>query len=163
MKGTSRWIVFLFLILTCGCANTVVPARLYSLDHPDVAAMSFRFTGERNGVARAVLPSGENLSGEFVIWVERSGALDYEAVEEEGWGQVKTVDPTKPVEWPVVYGYGSKSEVAEPVGSAMLLGSSGTTLEVLLYHAVFETSLVADGLARDNQGNWYRVMLGDLD
>ena len=161
MKRLPFWILLSLLVTTYGCASTVVPGRLYSLEQPTKATMSFQFTGQRNGVARATLSSGENLNGEFVIWAERTGSIDPEVLEEGGIK--KGNDGSPPMEWPVVYGYGSNSEEADPVGSAMLLGSSGTSLEIVLYHAMFETSWVGDGLARDNKGNWYRVMLGDLD
>jgi len=124
--------------------------------------MTFQFSGKNNGIARASLPSGETLTGEFVIWVERSGAFDAREWDEVH-GQIKGLQGRESTEWPIVYGYGSKSVESDPVGSAVLVGNSGTTLEIVLYHAVYDASLVGDGLARDNSGNWYRVMLGKLD
>jgi hypothetical protein len=163
MKRLASWsVLFLLAWAAYGCASRVVPGRLYSLDRPERSTMTFQFSGQRNGIARASLPSGETLTGEFVIWVQRSGAFDAKAWEEVG-GRIKSGDRSADMEWPVVYGYGSKSEEVDPVGSAVLVGNSGTTLEIVLYHAVYDASLVGDGLARDNKGDWYRVMLGKLD
>jgi hypothetical protein len=162
MKRLASWsVLFLLAWAAHGCASRVVPGRLYSLDRPERSTMTFQFSGQRNGIARASLPSGETLTGEFVIWVQRSGDLD-PRVWEEGF-RIKSMDRSADKEWPVVYGYGSNSEEVDPVGSAVLVGNSGTTLEIVLYHAVYDASLVGDGLARDNSGNWYRVMLGKLD
>jgi hypothetical protein len=162
MKRLASWIALFSLAMTAyGCASRVVPGRLYSLDRPERSTMTFQFSGQSNGIARASLPSGETLTGEFVIWVERSGAIDARAWDDVG-GRIKSKDRSD-MEWPVVYGYGSKSEEVDPVGSAVLVGNKGTTMEIVLYHAVYDVSLVGDGLARDNKGDWYRVMLGNLD
>jgi hypothetical protein len=154
------------LLFVGGCASRTTHGRLYSLDRPERAELLLRFSGQRNGSAMATLPSGERLNGEFVIWTTRSGAIDPMAWQEVG-GRVKGLREGSN-EWPVVYGYASNAEKAEPVGTAMLIGDAGTSLEIVLYHAVDDPALVGDGLigdglARDNKGNWYRVLLGNLE
>jgi hypothetical protein len=144
---------------TIGCSSLVGQGRLYNLATAERVDFSLAFSGDRNGVAHATLPGGEELKGEFVLWVTRKGA-----VPDEVWGQIKGRVATLPggsTEWSKVYGFGEGSE-ADPVGSATLVGPRGSLLEIVFYHAQIDYHVIGDGLARDHRGQWYRVMMGPL-
>ncbi len=102
------------------------------------------------------------------MWALRSGhinAANWDSIKK----QIKSLEVSESsgdsseeqLTWPEVYGFGNDSR-AEPAGTAMLIGSRGTSLEVVLYHIETQYSVTGDGLGRDNHGNWYRVLIGDL-
>ena len=57
------------------------------------------------------------------------------------------------------YGFGTNSD-AKPVGTAILIGDKGTVIEVIFYKVDPEKKN-GDGIARDNEGNIYRVYLSE--
>ena len=55
------------------------------------------------------------------------------------------------------YGFGKNSN-AKPVGTAILVGTEGTVIDIVFYR-VDPNKQTGDGIARDNKGNVYRVYL----
>lgn len=144
-----------------GCASRDVPGRLYALDRAEVVPLSLSFSGSRSGRAEATFPSGEEFEGEFAFWGAK-GETDSMRVGDP-LGEFKARDKDREnVRWPELYGYGTESK-AEPVGTAVLVGTKGSTLEVVFFHAILNYSVVGDGVARDNHGNLYRVLVGNID
>lgn len=58
-----------------------------------------------------------------------------------------------------LYGFGKETNV-RPVGSAILVGTKGTVIEVVFYKVASDMSY-GDGVARDNKGFFYRVFLSE--
>ena len=149
----------LSLLAVGGCAPRVAQGRLYNLATAERIDMTLTFSGERNGLAKAVFPNGAELEGEFVLWAERPGLTT-----EGKWGRIRSLfrgQSGGSTEWSEVYGAGEGSTI-EPVGSAVLLGEDGTMIDMVFYHAKIYHGVTGDGLAKDHLGRWYRVLIGPL-
>jgi hypothetical protein len=60
--------------------------------------------------------------------------------------------------FPEKFGFGNRSDV-KPVGTAVLVGSKGTVIEIIFYH-VTSNLQSGDGIAKDNHDRFYRIFLG---
>jgi hypothetical protein len=122
---------------------------------------------EGRGTLSATMPDGEEITGEFRISerehdpLQRVGSATENVRSDAGDQETSSATPTQPERsWPEVYGYGPDSDV-KPVGTAVGVGNRGTVLEIVLYSANLRDG-DADGVGRDNKGNWYRVQVGNL-
>lgn len=174
--GVEASVVGIWMALA-GCAvtppiSTDAPGRFYNLETAQViSAMLYGFSG-RHGAMSAQVPGGETFKGEFSL----SAGFGTEGFDRMRWAAARAQPPgedaeKKPAEstarptlsdksWPEIYGFNWLAP-ASPAGTASLVGDKGTLMDIVLFHVdVFEG--FADGVAKDNRGNWYRVYVGEL-
>lgn len=143
--------------LTAGCSNVLVSrARLYNIDNDMVSTARFYALDEHYGRIRLRLPDGEQLRGEFTLTAEHAqGGSVPEKVRLSLTGRMRR---TGGVSLAQVFGY-KPTDKAGPVAVATAVGARGTTVEIVFYTLDVEAGR-GQGVAHDNQGNWYLVRLG---
>ena len=141
-------LVLLMTPLLSGCI-VGVPGHLYPVHGPLSAetpapVYSVRFSGIwKSGTMSATLQDGEVCSG--------------------SWAAVPQDDPSAnrmAAEWDSVYGSGFfvANVLGKPVfARATLSGTKGTTLSVELYDSTPGTMASAEGVAKDNKGNIFKL------
>jgi hypothetical protein len=163
------WIGCLLLsVFVAGCAGSrTSTARLYNLQSGVVITLHLQTFYEGRGALSATMPDGEEVTGEFRISKREHDppqlvrpATENVPSDADGQDTSRTTPKQPERSWPEVYGYGPDSD-AKPVGTAVGVGNRGTVLEIVLYSANLQDG-DADGVGRDNKGNWYRVQVGEL-
>jgi len=167
-KAIEKVLILLILILIVHCASTInTPIRLYNLQSGKIIYAYLAEVLDNRGTIISTLSNGENLTGEYAIadkmygyeqsYRNKFSKNGYEAVYKDDIE--KGVNETK--SWARVYGFGQDSK-ATPVATAILVGNEGTVIEIVFYTLNIDKGF-GDGIGKDNQGNWFRVYVGELN
>ena len=158
--------IFLIYTLFACATNIPVTARMYNLENGNTIKIQFENFNEGFGKITGVLPDGKKLSGEYAI--SNSGApfpanrMGFAA--SDNFGQPLGSSPAIPTEadpsWAEAYGFG-KQYPAKPVGTGILLDDNGTIYNMVFYSANIWSGY-ADGVAKSNSGQWYRIHVGNI-
>lgn len=159
MKITSA-ILVAFLTLTffgCEIPQVMRPLRLYDLKDGTTIEVFLRRNSPNSGRLVSARVQGEKYEGEIVLY---GGSPDYKPLGGLS-GQYNAAEGYKnfsdDANLPELYGFGKETN-AKPVGTAVLVGNQGTTIEIVLYRISVDLQY-GDGVARDNKGRRYRVFL----
>ena len=151
----------LLAIAVAGCSYTrEVSGRFYNLNDTTMITATLSNFSSGFGELTATMPNGEHLAGVYSFSVGfqmPSSRRLYDLGETQA---LKKEEAEKWSTWPEEYGFGTESRAA-PVGTATLHGDRGTVIEVVFY-TINSPYQHADGIARDNKGNRYRVYVGEL-
>ncbi len=159
MKVSTIVIAALFSLVASGCEVSQVmrPLRLYDLSDGKTIEVFLRRSSPNSGKLVSAQVHDERFEGEIVLYGSsvdykpRPGTFGLDAAK----GSAGNVPDNAGL--PELYGFGKDAE-ARPAGTAILVGSQGTTIEIVLYRISADLQY-GDGVARDNKGRRYRVFL----
>ena len=166
-KAIEKVLILLILIFIFNCASTIdTPIRLYNLQSGKIIYAYLKDAYDNRGIIISTLSNGENLTGEYAI---ADKMYSYEQAYRNKFSKnsfepvyrdeiEKRINEAK--SWAGVYGFGQDSN-ATPVATAILVGNKGTVIEIVFYTLNIDKGS-GDGIGKDNQGNWYRVYVGEL-
>lgn len=166
-KAIEKVLILLILILIVSCTSTInTPIRLYNLQSGKIIYAYLNDAYDNRGTIISTLSDGENLTGEYAIADKMVGY-------EQSYSNKFSKNSSEPVyrdgikkgindrkSWAGVYGFGYDSN-ATPVATAILVGNKGTVIEIVFYTLNIDKGS-GDGVGKDNQGNWFRVYVGEL-
>ena len=167
-KAIEKVLILLTLILMVNCASTInTPIRLYNLQSGKIIYAYLADAHDNRGTILSTLSNGENLTGEYAI-VEKMYGYEQsyrQTFSKNSYEPVRRDDIEKGINetksWAGVYGFGQDSN-ATPVATAILVGNKGTVIEIVFYYLNIDKGS-GDGVGKDNQGNWFRVYVGELN
>ncbi|MBU1700906.1 MAG: hypothetical protein KJ970_19390 [Candidatus Eisenbacteria bacterium] len=170
MKAQIRCVATfsILAVLFTACSFTkVTPGRLYNLSTGDILLVELVPSCEGNGTIAGITAEGDSLIGEYTVHygsgpVAPPHTIPWDTKNNQSALGIKESNGTygNQTSWPEVYGYGQASK-AKPVGTATLVSKRGLVVQIVMYSMAYGYSS-GDGVARDNQGNWYRAHLGTL-
>ena len=150
-----------------GCISFIIPARMYNLSTGQVITAELDQTDAGHGEIRASMFGGEMFFGEYVLASRRAHPQavrrvpTYFGIQPDDTTPPDELEADRQREWAERYGFGANSN-AQPVGTGTVVGNRGTVIELVLYSYRDQPEVHADGIGRDNRGNWYRVHVGEV-
>ena len=158
--GIVAGIAVCCMMLTgCATVREASTARCYNLKDGKIVTAIFYNLRFEHGKIAGTMPDGEKLEGEFTV-VQHSSFRPRQPVQVPPMQIPREhMEKNEPVDWSVEYGFGQEAG-AVPVGTAILIGNHGTVLEVVLY-TINTTYGYGDGFCKDNNGNRYRIYIGE--
>lgn len=133
-----------------------VPARFYNLNNGEIIKVKLYHFPRDKGEAVAELPHGNTANGNYILASKVTRPI--ESQRQDADERMITMPDDKA--WAEMYGYSSNIE-SQPVGSGVFINENGVAIRMLLY-SVDTRRAYGTGIARDNEGNWYRVHIGRL-
>ena len=159
MKTVSASILTFALLTLCGCEYSQFsrPLRLYDIGNGNLIQVFFQRHSSSSGKLVSGQSHGETFQGECILY---GSTPDYSRPP-LGLSQPGARLNAQPLQddagFAELYGFGKESQ-ARPVGTAILVGSKGTTVEIVLYRISADQQF-GDGIGKDNNGRRYRVFL----
>ena len=177
MKATCLFISLgsIFFIIGCMPVQVQEPKpyiSLYQLNDGKIIIAAIYRSSLHQGKLVSPKNEDESFEGEYYLYENDYVRYPYprpiyhlnktgDSVNQSPEGQQQTVadeDEHGP-SFPERFGFGKLTD-AKPAGTAVLVGSKGTVIEIVFYH-VSGNFREGDGIARDNNGKYYRIFLGE--
>lgn len=161
MKLYCTTIIVFFVLAISGCElpQVIRPLRLYDLGDGKTIEVFLRGSSPNSGKLVSGR-EGEKFEGEFVLYGGSAGnyrrPIDIETFK-RGKSNEATGKLSDDAGLAELYGFG-KDTNARPVGTAILVGDQGMTIEIVFYNISADLQY-GDGVAKDNKGRSYRVFL----
>jgi hypothetical protein len=141
-------------ILACNIPQTFRPLRLYDTGNGKIVEVFLQKSSPNSARLVSAQIQDERFEGEIIFYGINSGyATPRSSVQDLSMSD----NSPATADFAEMYGFGKDSK-ARPAGTAMLVGSSGTTIEIVLYQISSDLQF-GDGVAKDNKGRRYRVFL----
>ncbi len=158
MKNYIIFCLLTFTILGCELPQVIRPLRLYNLEDGKTIEVFLRNNSLHGGKLVSAREGDENFEGEIALYGGSTGNYRPPLGTTE-FGKASAAAEKLPdnASLAKLYGFGKDTD-ARPVGTAILIGSKGTAIEIVLY-GISADRQYGDGVARDNKGRYYRVFL----
>lgn len=176
----NNYVVLLLVLIISGCYTRVEKTKelyselkLYNLNNGERIILEIDDVNNNSGKIYGELKNGSNVEGEFyldgpkypryqnqpMIQTKKVGLLSEFINKKIGNDKSKSNYSEEFIKssFPVLYGYSNNSNVT-PIGSCVIISENDLLIESIFYKIDFERR-IGDGIAKDNQGNIYRVYL----
>ena len=159
MKTIYAPIVAFALLSLCGCefSRFSRPLRLYDTGNGNIIQVYFQRISLNGGKLISGQSQGETFQGECILYGSTPDYTRPPLGMPRSDAASNAQSPQDDANFAELYGFGKESQ-ARPVGTAVIVGNKGTTIEIVLYRLSADQQF-GDGIGKDNNGRRYRVFL----
>lgn len=152
----------LLISLAGGCTipQIIKPLNIYNIKDGTTLQLLFNPTSPEHGTISSSTNTSQHFHGECSFSSDRRYPRPNSTGIFSGKSDVENVPAPK--DFAEAYGF-SKDVPAKPVGTGIIIDNNGTVIELVFYHCSYDLRSndihSADGIGRDNNGNYYRVFM----
>jgi hypothetical protein len=160
-KSKFATLIPLFFFLTVIQCVPTYSLRLYNLSKSERMEIIISTTDLDQGMVMFTSADGENFEGEYLFHKSQKSKINSShgyTPDRRSYVTGESSTKRHNESTATLYGYG-ESLNADPVGSLVLVGDKGTTIDCVFYSVTYNNGTNASGVGKDNDGNIFRIYM----